>query len=117
MLMFFIKYQCKRCNGTGVREPKSYFLGETFLWIFLDLALPVGFLLAGIYILYCFVGLGLLEYFVANPHVLLLSVVGICILLILLIWYVPPMVKSFMFGKCELCGGSGKNGMGSQDHD
>lgn len=94
-----------------MREPESYFMWEQFLCFFIDFALPIGLALGGLYIWYLVAGFNLLDYFLQNPNMLLFAVVVASALLIMLILLVPPIIKCLMFGRCDLCGGSGKGSL------
>lgn len=101
--MFFRKL-CSRCKGTGVKDLESFSLGLTFFSFFIDLALPLLFL----------IGLGLLAYLnfgmtiIESPkHLATVMITGIS-LCIVFIWFVPKFLKKVFFNQCPICGGTGK---------
>ena len=101
--MFFAKPKCKKCDGTGVQDLQSYSVGTNMFSFFLELILPVAIFVVPLYILFL-LGVSLIAM-LYYWHLLALFA---CLLLLVSIWLISPLVKGWLFGKCKVCGGSGR---------
>lgn len=103
-LMFFSKKSCKRCQGTGVSDLDSYYLGSHFFLLGVDLALPLVMISVPLYLLSLILPLDfyqILSYWRILMWTCLLAFV-------LCLWFVTPLIKKLLFGVCANCGGTGK---------
>jgi len=96
--------ECKKCKGTGVKEPESFHLGSMFFGLVFELGLPLILLIAPFNILSAF---GMRDLSRALDYWLIIAV--FCFVMILLsMTFISPVFKKLLFGICASCNGTGK---------